>query len=173
MVLDGDCTLVRAKSKGKSHKPLSKMHVIGFGFGCTMGVHLVTMLGTNSSELGDDNRQRAFLIYLFNFYFFPFLGNTGQSTSTITTKPAAPERCTLSATMAPPKPRRASLKTQYLILYNLNSAVLWFVILGRVVSGVPQHGFGGTYEAVGNFAKLTQTAAVLEIIHAAIGKNPP
>jgi hypothetical protein len=76
--------------------------------------------------------------------------------------------------MAQPKTRRpVSLKTQYLILYNLNSALLWLVVLGRVVFGVPEHGFGATYEAVGQFAKLTQTVAVLEIIHAATGKNPP
>lgn len=73
--------------------------------------------------------------------------------------------------MAQPKPRRStSPKTQYLIFYNSISALLWFVILGRVVTGVPSLGFSNIYDVVGRFTKFTQTAAVLEIIHAATGK---
>ena len=70
-----------------------------------------------------------------------------------------------------PKPLQSSSpKTQYLILYNFVSALLWLVVLGRVVLLVPLVGFGRTYAGVGRFTKWTQTAALLEVIHAASGK---
>lgn len=72
---------------------------------------------------------------------------------------------------APSKPlQSSSLKTQYLILYNFVCALLWSVVLGRVVLLVYLAGFGSTYLGVGQFAKWTQTIAVLEIVHAAAGK---
>jgi very-long-chain (3R)-3-hydroxyacyl-CoA dehydratase len=71
-----------------------------------------------------------------------------------------------------PKPLRSSSpKTQYLVLYNFVSALLWLVVLGRVVLLVPLVGFGRTYAGVGRFAKWTQTMALLEIVHAATGKH--
>lgn len=69
-----------------------------------------------------------------------------------------------------PKPLQSSSpKTQYLILYNFVSALLWLVVLGRVVLLVPLVGFGRIYAGVGQFAKWTQTLALLEVIHAASG----
>ncbi|RDL39673.1 uncharacterized protein BP5553_04013 [Venustampulla echinocandica] len=69
-----------------------------------------------------------------------------------------------------PKPLRSSSpKKQYLILYNFTSALLWLVVLGRVVLLVPLVGFGRTYKGVGQFAKWTQTMALLEVVHAATG----
>jgi len=49
------------------------------------------------------------------------------------------------------------------------SALSWLVVLGRVVLLVPLVGFGRTYAGVGRFTKWTQTAALLEVIHAASG----
>lgn len=73
-----------------------------------------------------------------------------------------------------PKPLRSSSpKTQYLILYNFLSAIAWLVVLGRVVLLVPLVGFGRTYQGVGQFAKWTQTVALLEIVHAATGPHFP
>jgi very-long-chain (3R)-3-hydroxyacyl-CoA dehydratase len=74
------------------------------------------------------------------------------------------------------KPARKPLtsdnpKTQYLIFYNFVSALLWLVVLGRVLLLVPLVGFGRTYSGVGRFAKYTQTIALLEILHAAIGTH--
>ncbi|MCJ1230108.1 hypothetical protein MMC12_006779 [Toensbergia leucococca] len=66
------------------------------------------------------------------------------------------------------RPRRP-LKTQYLILYNLISAILWLAILGRVILLVPLVGFSNVYGGVGGFAKWTQTLAVLEVVHSALG----
>lgn len=69
------------------------------------------------------------------------------------------------------KPLRSnSPRTQYLILYNFVSAILWLVVLGRVVLLVPLVGFERTYAGVGIFAKWTQTLALLEVVHAATGK---
>lgn len=69
-----------------------------------------------------------------------------------------------------PKPLQSSNpKTQYLILYNFVSAILWLVVLGRVLLLVPLVGFGRVYPAVGQFTKWTQTMALLEVVHAATG----
>jgi hypothetical protein len=62
-----------------------------------------------------------------------------------------------------------SPKKQYLILYNFISALLWLVVLGRVVLLVPFVGFGRVYPGVGYFAKWTQTVALLEIVHVTTG----
>jgi hypothetical protein len=70
-----------------------------------------------------------------------------------------------------PKPLQSSSpKTQYLILYNFVSAILWLIVLGRVVLLVPIVGFGRMYPGVGRFAKWTQTMALLEVVHAATGR---
>ncbi|PVH86779.1 PTPLA-domain-containing protein [Cadophora sp. DSE1049] len=63
----------------------------------------------------------------------------------------------------------SSPKTQYLILYNFVNAVLWLTVLGRVVLLVPLVGFGRVYPGVGRFCKWTQTLALLEVVHAAVG----
>lgn len=69
-----------------------------------------------------------------------------------------------------PKPLQSSSpRKQYLILYNFVSAILWTVVLGRVLLLIPFVGFGNVYGGVGKFAKLTQTLALLEVVHAATG----
>lgn len=69
-----------------------------------------------------------------------------------------------------PKPLQSNNpKTQYLILYNFISSILWLVVLGRTVLLVPMVGFGRVYPGVGNFLRWTQTLACLEIMHAAFG----
>lgn len=83
-----------------------------------------------------------------------------------------------SRTNAPRKPgpkplRSSSPKTQYLILYNFVSAILWLAVLGRVLLLVPLVGFGQAYNGVGYFTKWTQTMALLEVVHAATGKSTP
>lgn len=69
-----------------------------------------------------------------------------------------------------PKPLQSSNpKTQYLILYNFVSTLLWLVVLGRVLVLVPLVGFGRVYPGVGQFVKFTQTLAVMEIMHSLFG----
>lgn len=61
------------------------------------------------------------------------------------------------------------LQIQYLIGYNLICAVLWTAILGRVILLVPLVGFGNVHGGVGEFTKWTQTLALLEVVHSALG----
>lgn len=68
----------------------------------------------------------------------------------------------------PMQPRR-DLKTHYLLAYNLISVIFWFAVLGRVVFLIPLVGFTHVCGGVGDFAKWTQTLAVLEIVHSALG----
>ena len=67
--------------------------------------------------------------------------------------------------------RTAVRKQQYLILYNLVSALAWFIVLSRLLILLPLVGYRNVYAGVGEFAKWTQTGAVLEIVHSAIGKS--
>jgi hypothetical protein len=62
------------------------------------------------------------------------------------------------------------LKNQYLIFYNLVSAILWFAVLARVILLVPLVGFPNVYGGLGEFTKWTQTAAFVEILHSALGE---
>lgn len=61
------------------------------------------------------------------------------------------------------------VQAQYLVGYNLVCAVLWAAVLGRVILLVPLVGFGDVYGGVGEFTKWTQTLALLEIGHSALG----
>lgn len=61
-------------------------------------------------------------------------------------------------------------KQQYLILYNLVSGFLWFVVLARTVSILSIGGPKYVHEEVGEFTKWTQSLALLEIVHSAVGE---
>lgn len=65
--------------------------------------------------------------------------------------------------------RKRPVKTQYLILYNFISAILWLAVFGRVVLLLPILGHRNVYGGVGEFAKWTQTVAVVEVLHSAFG----
>ena len=73
----------------------------------------------------------------------------------------------------PPSSEPSPLKTRYLTLYNLLSAVLWLTVFGRTVLLVPLVGYPNIYGGVGEFVKWTQTLAVMEILHSALGTNLP
>lgn len=49
---------------------------------------------------------------------------------------------------------------------------MWLSIFGRVVLLLPLTGPASVYEGAGDFTKWTQTAAVLEIVHSALGESP-
>ncbi|CAD0113776.1 unnamed protein product [Aureobasidium uvarum] len=71
----------------------------------------------------------------------------------------------------PARERKVSpVKTGYLVLYNAVSTILWATILGRVSLVASVHGTKYVFPAVGEFAKWTQTLALLEVVHAALGK---
>ncbi|KAK3680109.1 hypothetical protein LTR78_000486 [Recurvomyces mirabilis] len=62
-----------------------------------------------------------------------------------------------------------SYRSLYLICYNAISALLWAVVLGRVVLIAGIHGPKYVFAGVGEWTKWTQTLAALEIAHAGIG----
>lgn len=81
-----------------------------------------------------------------------------------------PQDVARSKSTKPLKPLQSrNPNTQYLILYNFVSSILWFVVLGRVVMLAPLVGFGHVFAGVGQWAKWTQTGALLEVVHAAVG----
>ncbi|MCJ1284088.1 hypothetical protein MMC26_003419 [Xylographa opegraphella] len=69
-------------------------------------------------------------------------------------------------------PPRAALQKQYLIAYNGLSALLWSILLGRVLLLLGLAGPRHVHAGVGQYAQWTQTVAVLEILHSAF-RNPP
>jgi very-long-chain (3R)-3-hydroxyacyl-CoA dehydratase len=63
-------------------------------------------------------------------------------------------------------------KKAYLILYNAASAVAWATILGRVAVVAGWKGAPFVPLVVDNFARITQTFAVMEVLHALTGVVP-
>ncbi|KAL2263747.1 hypothetical protein VTK26DRAFT_5391 [Humicola hyalothermophila] len=63
-------------------------------------------------------------------------------------------------------------KKAYLVLYNAASAIAWGVILGRVAVVLSMGGPSFVPLVVDNFARITQTCAVMEILHALTGVVP-
>ena len=63
----------------------------------------------------------------------------------------------------------SALRKGYLVLYNAASAVAWATILGRVASVYFAKGAPFVPLVVDDFARVTQTFAVMEIFHALPG----
>lgn len=106
----------------------------------------------------------------FRSLVLPSLSNTSPFSPTANTTMDPQDTRSPPVKKRGPKPLQSSnRKTQYLILYNFASALLWLVVLGRVLLLVPLVGFGRLYPAVGTFVKWTQTMALLEVVHAALG----
>lgn len=63
-------------------------------------------------------------------------------------------------------------KNAYLILYNAVSAVAWAAVLGRVAVVLGWKGAPFVPLVVDNFARITQTCAVMEILHSLTGRIP-
>ncbi|KAL1869176.1 hypothetical protein VTK73DRAFT_3345 [Phialemonium thermophilum] len=66
----------------------------------------------------------------------------------------------------------STLKRSYLIAYNFASAVAWATVLGRVVAVLFLKGAPFVPLTVANFARTTQTFALLEILHSILGIVP-
>jgi hypothetical protein len=84
-------------------------------------------------------------------------------TQTLADRPQEPVRVARERKSSP-------VKTGYLVLYNAVSTILWATILGRVLLVASVHGTKYVFPAVGEFAKWTQTLALLEVVHAAVGE---
>ncbi|KAL3421661.1 protein tyrosine phosphatase-like protein [Phlyctema vagabunda] len=63
----------------------------------------------------------------------------------------------------------ASPKANYLIIYNTIFTLLWLNLLVKIAVDHPVSSYDKTYDRVGEFAKWIQTAALLDVLHAAIG----
>ncbi|KAK4165355.1 hypothetical protein QBC43DRAFT_32419 [Cladorrhinum sp. PSN259] len=63
-------------------------------------------------------------------------------------------------------------KKAYLVLYNAASAIAWAAVLGRVAVVLGWRGPAFVPLVVDNFARITQTFAVVEILHALTGVVP-
>ncbi|KAK0284443.1 hypothetical protein LTR35_000947 [Friedmanniomyces endolithicus] len=63
-------------------------------------------------------------------------------------------------------------RTLYLILYNFVSALLWSVILGRILLITALFSYRSVHSGVADFTRWTQTLAALEILHVAVGTFP-
>jgi very-long-chain (3R)-3-hydroxyacyl-CoA dehydratase len=77
--------------------------------------------------------------------------------------------------MAPPTEKDitpADLKRQYLISYNAICAALWFGVLAKVLMWGAHGGLesGEVYKESEEFTRLSQSVAVLEVLHSAIGE---
>jgi very-long-chain (3R)-3-hydroxyacyl-CoA dehydratase len=74
----------------------------------------------------------------------------------------------------PPRPgkQQSAAKTAYLILYNSASAIAWLTVLGRLLLLYTLRGPFFVSLGVGEWLKWTQTAAGMEILHAALGTVP-
>ena len=72
-----------------------------------------------------------------------------------------------------PKDTSKSFGGTYLIQYNVISAVLWAGVLGSVLFIATQYGPDKVYLGVGEFVKMTQTLAALEVIHSLTGTRLP
>ncbi|KAK4106378.1 PTPLA-domain-containing protein [Parathielavia hyrcaniae] len=63
-------------------------------------------------------------------------------------------------------------KKAYLVLYNAASAIAWTTILGRVAVVLQWRGPFFVPLVVDNFARITQTCALMEVLHALTGVVP-
>ncbi|KAK3368137.1 tyrosine phosphatase-like protein [Podospora didyma] len=81
---------------------------------------------------------------------------------------------TKSSQTAPPKKASSDFgpKKAYLILYNAASAIAWATILGRVAVVYFWKSPAFVSLVVDNFARITQTFAIMEILHALTGVVP-
>jgi hypothetical protein len=93
----------------------------------------------------------------------PILTIPPSSFTTMADRPQEPVRVARERKSSP-------VKTGYLVLYNAVSTILWATILGRVLLVASVHGTKYVFPAVGEFAKWTQTLALLEVVHAAVGE---
>jgi hypothetical protein len=65
------------------------------------------------------------------------------------------------------------LKKAYLIAYNAASAAAWGVVLVQVILIGSTQGPVAVGNALGEYARITQTFAIMEILHSVTGLSAP
>ena len=68
-----------------------------------------------------------------------------------------------------PVQKSPSAKNSYLLAYNAISAVLWAGVLLSTAAAALEEGYNKAYGSVFEYVKWTQTLAVMEVLHAALG----
>jgi very-long-chain (3R)-3-hydroxyacyl-CoA dehydratase len=76
----------------------------------------------------------------------------------------------ISAT-TPPSRSSSAVTKNYLVAYNLVSAVLWAAVLGRSLLIVSVVGYQELYKGTLDFLRVTQSLALLEVVHSVLGKR--
>jgi hypothetical protein len=71
---------------------------------------------------------------------------------------------------AKPKPASSPIANSYLVVYNAASAAGWLIILVRTLMILAQFGPRYVFLGVGERTRLTQTLAVMEILHSVFGR---
>lgn len=94
--------------------------------------------------------------------FPPFLQHRVPQISTTTT----------ITTSLPQSDNMPSLRTTYLVTYNTINALLWLYIFSSIILS-PFQSPQTTYATLEPWTRWTQTIAILEILHAALGKPSP
>ena len=61
------------------------------------------------------------------------------------------------------------LKKSYLVAYNFASAIAWAAVLGLVIKALLLGGPPAVHLSVSNFTRVTQTFALLEVLHSLFG----
>lgn len=74
-----------------------------------------------------------------------------------------------SAVAAKPA-KKSGFKNTYLIAYNTVSAVTWLVVFWRGFLTYKYKGHGAVHAELGEFWTWTQTMALMEVLHALVGK---
>ena len=69
----------------------------------------------------------------------------------------------------PTRPQSA-LKTNYLIAYNTVSVVAWLIVFWRGLLAYKYGGYAAIHPELGEFWTWTQTMALMEVVHALLGK---
>jgi very-long-chain (3R)-3-hydroxyacyl-CoA dehydratase len=77
-----------------------------------------------------------------------------------------------SSSAAAPSPASNSLKANYLLGYNAVSMFAWLSLLWHAGLTLKVWGFEYVHPHVDVFWKVTQSLAVLEIVHSAFGRSP-
>ncbi|KAF2452633.1 tyrosine phosphatase-like protein [Lineolata rhizophorae] len=67
------------------------------------------------------------------------------------------------------RPPQSSAARAHLLGYNFLSAILWASVLGRVVLLASLVGWQHVFAGTGEFAKWTQTMALMEVVHSVFG----
>lgn len=116
------------------------------------------------------SKHLAFQLIILLLHYHQHIHARSESSSSMD-RPSDSQQPAQSASKSARRPSPSNPKTAYLILYNFVSALLWSVVLGRVVLIGALRGWHNVFLGTSEFTKWTQTLAGLEVLHAATGNQ--